>query len=100
MSNVVASSRREGDQDAMEIRHVVSRDEWLVARKELLVKEKESTMAREALNAERRALPMVEIDKEYVFEGPDGKASLLDLFEGMLWVIIWCGRSRCAAARE
>ncbi|GGD62133.1 DUF899 domain-containing protein [Paenibacillus nasutitermitis] len=62
--------------------NIVSRDEWLVARKELLKKEKELTRARDALNAERRRLPMVEIDKDYVFDGSDGKASLLDLFEG------------------
>lgn len=61
---------------------IVSKDEWFVARKELLKKEKEATRARDALNAERRRLPMVEIEKDYVFEGPDGKASLLDLFEG------------------
>jgi predicted dithiol-disulfide oxidoreductase (DUF899 family) len=61
---------------------VVSRDEWLVARSGLLAKEKEFTRQRDALNAERRRLPMVEIDKTYVFEGRDGTASLLDLFEG------------------
>jgi predicted dithiol-disulfide oxidoreductase (DUF899 family) len=66
----------------MSLPEVVSRDEWLEARKELLAKEKELTRRRDALNTERRGLPMVEIDKDYVFEGPDGKASLLDLFEG------------------
>jgi len=55
---------------------VVSRDEWLAARKQLLAKEKEFTRQRDALNAERRRLPMVEIDKEHAFEGRDGKASL------------------------
>ena len=72
----------------MSLPQVVSRDEWLVARKELLAKEKELTRARDALNAERRRLPMVEIDKDYVFEGPDGKASLLDLFEGRRQLIV------------
>jgi predicted dithiol-disulfide oxidoreductase (DUF899 family) len=72
----------------MSLPPVVSRDEWLVARKELLAKEKEMTRARDALNAERRELPMVEIDKDYVFEGPDGKASLLDLFEGRRQLIV------------
>jgi predicted dithiol-disulfide oxidoreductase (DUF899 family) len=67
---------------------IVSREEWLAARKELLAKEKEATRARDALNAERRRLPMVEIDKDYVFEGPDGKASLLDLFEGRRQLIV------------
>ncbi len=66
----------------MSLPQVVPRDEWLVARKELLAKEKEQTRRRDALNAERRRLPMVEIEKEYVFEGPDGQATLLDLFDG------------------
>jgi predicted dithiol-disulfide oxidoreductase (DUF899 family) len=66
----------------MSLPNVVSRDEWLAARKELLAKEKELTRRRDALNVARRMLPMVAIDKEYVFEGPDGKATLLDLFEG------------------
>jgi predicted dithiol-disulfide oxidoreductase (DUF899 family) len=61
---------------------VVSRNEWLAARKALLTKEKEATRARDALNTERRKLPMVKIDKDYVFQGPKGKATLLDLFEG------------------
>jgi predicted dithiol-disulfide oxidoreductase (DUF899 family) len=61
---------------------VVSRDEWLAARVQLLAKEKEFSRQRDALNAERRRLPMVEIDKEYVFEGAEGKRTLLDLFEG------------------
>jgi len=56
----------------MSLPRVVSRDEWLAARKELLVKEKELTRRRDALNAERRLLPMVRIDKDYVFEGPSG----------------------------
>ncbi|RCG33186.1 DUF899 domain-containing protein [Sphaerisporangium album] len=66
----------------METPPIVSRDEWLTARKELLAKEKEATRARDAVAAQRRALPMVEVDKDYVFEGPDGKARLIDLFEG------------------
>ncbi|WP_433337423.1 DUF899 domain-containing protein [Spirillospora sp. CA-294931] len=61
---------------------VVSREEWLAARKELLVKEKELTKARDRLNADRRRLPMVRVDKPYVFEGPDGPVGLIDLFEG------------------
>jgi predicted dithiol-disulfide oxidoreductase (DUF899 family) len=67
---------------------IVSRDEWLVARKEFLTREKEATRARDALNAERRRLPMVMIEKDYVFEGPDGKANLLDLFEGRSQLIV------------
>src|SRR5215472_16717524 len=61
---------------------VVSRDEWLAARKELLAKEKEVTRARDRLNAERRRLPMVRVDEPYAFEGPDGAVGLLELFEG------------------
>jgi predicted dithiol-disulfide oxidoreductase (DUF899 family) len=72
----------------MGLPHVVSRDEWLAARKELLVKEKELTRQRDALNAERRRLPMVKIERDYVFEGPDGKANLLDLFDGRRQLIV------------
>ena len=54
---------------------VASRDEW-TARKDLLAREKQLTRQRDALNADRRRLPMVRIEKEYVFQGPDGKASL------------------------
>ena len=88
---------------------IVSREEWLAARKELLVKEKEATRARDALNAERRRLPMVEIDKNYVFEGPRGKLSLLDMFEGRRQLIVqhfmfdpsWeKGCSSCSAAAD
>jgi len=68
---------------------VVSRDEWLAARRQLLAKEKEFTRQRDALNAERRMLPMVAVDKEYVFEGSDGKASLLDLFEDRGQLLIY-----------
>jgi predicted dithiol-disulfide oxidoreductase (DUF899 family) len=67
---------------------ITSREEWLAARKALLVKEKELTRARDALNAERRRLPMVEIGKPYVFQGPDGEASLLDLFEGRSQLVV------------
>ena len=66
----------------MSLPQVVSRDEWLAARTALLVREKELTRTRDVLNADRRRLPMVLVEKDYVFEGPDGKASLLDLFGG------------------
>ena len=72
----------------MSLPEVVSREEWLAARKALLVKEKEATRARDALNAERRRLPMVEITKEYLFEGPDGRRTLGDLFDGRRQLII------------
>jgi predicted dithiol-disulfide oxidoreductase (DUF899 family) len=53
-----------------------------------LVEEKEATRARDALAAKRRRLPMVRVDKDYAFEGPDGKASLFDLFDGRRQLII------------
>ncbi|WP_369404897.1 DUF899 domain-containing protein [Piscibacillus salipiscarius] len=68
---------------------VVTREEWEKARKELLAKEKELTRARDALNAERRRLPMVELDKEYILDGKDGKAKLIDLFEGHSQLIVY-----------
>jgi predicted dithiol-disulfide oxidoreductase (DUF899 family) len=61
---------------------IVSRDEWLVARKQLLAEEKALTRARDALAAKRRRLPMVKIEKRYVFRGPDGEVTLPDLFVG------------------
>lgn len=67
---------------------VVSREEWLEARKELLLKEKEETKRRDALRAARREMPMVEMEKEYVFEGPEGEATLLDLFDGRRQLIV------------
>lgn len=75
-------SRRPGTTTMRNLPEVVSREQWLAARQELLVKEKELTRARDGVNADRRRLPMVRIDKPYTFEGPDGKVSLLDLFEG------------------
>ncbi|MDQ1380039.1 MAG: hypothetical protein QOJ71_758 [Actinomycetota bacterium] len=72
----------------MSLPKIVSRDEWVAARKALLDKEKEQTRRRDALNTERRELPMVEIDKDYVFEGPHGNASLLDLFEGRTQLVV------------
>jgi predicted dithiol-disulfide oxidoreductase (DUF899 family) len=68
---------------------VVSPAEWQAASDRLLAKEKEATRARDALAAERRRLPRVRIDKDYVFEGPDGEARLLDLFEGRRQLILY-----------
>ena len=72
----------------MDFPKIVSRDEWLAARKELLAKEKGETKRRDALRAERRKMPMVEVDKEYTFDGPDGEVKLLDLFEGRRQLIV------------
>ncbi len=72
----------------MSLPDVVSHDEWVAARKSLLDKEKELTRRRDAVNAERRRLPMVELTRPYVFEGRDGPATLLDLFEGRRQLIV------------
>jgi len=72
----------------MSLPKVVSRAEWLTARKELLAQEKELTRRRDALSAARRRLPMVEIEKEYVFTGPDGEKTLLKLFDGRAQLIL------------
>jgi predicted dithiol-disulfide oxidoreductase (DUF899 family) len=73
----------------MDQARVVSREDWLVARKALLVKEKEATRARDELSALRRALPMVRIDKGYEFDGPTGTVSLLDLFDRRRQLIVY-----------
>jgi len=73
----------------MTLPRIASRDECRAERVELLKKEKEFTRTRDALNIDRRNLPMVEIDKEYVFDGPDGKVSLADIFEGRPQLIIY-----------
>lgn len=72
----------------MSFPEVVSRQEWLVARKALLAREKQLTRQRDALNADRRRLPMVRIDKEYLFEGAGGTASLPDLFDGRRQLVV------------
>lgn len=68
-------------EETMEHR-IVSREEWLAARKAHLAHEKEFTRQRDALSAERRALPWVRVDKDYAFEGPKGRLTLADLFAG------------------
>jgi predicted dithiol-disulfide oxidoreductase (DUF899 family) len=72
----------------MSLPDVVSREEWLVARKALLAREKEFTRLKDTLNADRRRLPMVAVEKEYEFEGPEGTVSLLDLFGGHRQLIV------------
>ena len=73
----------------MNLPQVVSPAEWQAARERLLAKEKEATRARDALAAERRRLPMVAVDADYVFEGPDGKATLTELFDGRRQLIVY-----------
>jgi predicted dithiol-disulfide oxidoreductase (DUF899 family) len=73
----------------MNLPPVVSAEEWKAAREELLVKEKELTRARDALAAERRRMPRLAVEKEYRFEGPDGPASLPELFAGRSQLIVY-----------
>jgi predicted dithiol-disulfide oxidoreductase (DUF899 family) len=68
---------------------VVSHQDWLAARKELLAQEAEVGRAREALSSARQKLPVVKVEKDYVFEGPDGKVGLEDIFEGCTQLIVY-----------
>ena len=68
---------------------VVSAQEWGAAREQLLAKEKELTRARDALAAERRRMPWMAVEKEYELDGPEGKASLLDLFDGRRQLVVY-----------
>ncbi len=70
-------------------REIVSEAEWLVAREDLLTREKQFNRERDALSAARRALPMVKIDKKYLFDGPNGKETLSDLFDGRSQLIVY-----------
>ena len=73
----------------MTTHEVVSKGEWVEARKRLLAREKEFTRQRDALSAERRKLPMVKIEKEYVFQGPEGRRTLADLFDGKRQLLVY-----------
>ncbi len=68
---------------------IVSRDQWLAERKKLLAHEKELTKQRDRVNAERRRLPMVKLEKDYVFDGPNGKQNLKALFDGGRQLIVY-----------
>ena len=68
---------------------IVSPQEWAKAREELLVKEKELTRARDAMAAQRRRMPWMAVEKDYAFEGPNGPASLLDLFDGRRQLVVY-----------
>jgi len=74
---------------ALDRHPVVSRDKWLTARTRLLKKEKSFSRARERLAAERRALPWVKVDKDYVFEGPKGRETFADLFAGRSQLLVY-----------
>jgi predicted dithiol-disulfide oxidoreductase (DUF899 family) len=84
-----ALARHDARRTTMSLPKIASREAWRKARIELLAKEKDLTRRRDALNTERRELPMVEIDKEYVFDGPKGKVTLADIFEGRPQLIIY-----------
>ena len=93
----------------MSLPRISTREEWLAARKDLLAKEKALTRQRDGLNAERRNLPMVEIEADYVFEGPEGPVGLIDIFEGRAQLIIYhfmfdpaweAGCSSCSAGTD
>jgi predicted dithiol-disulfide oxidoreductase (DUF899 family) len=73
----------------MDLPPVVSPKEWQAAHESLLAEEKEATRARDALAARRRRLPRVLVDKDYVFEGPGGKAKLLDFFDGRRQLLLY-----------
>src|SRR4029453_8709888 len=73
----------------MESHRIVSHEQWIAARMALLAKEKEFTRARDQLSQERRELPWVRVDKPYMFDGPDGKVTLGDLFAGRSQLIVY-----------
>jgi predicted dithiol-disulfide oxidoreductase (DUF899 family) len=73
----------------MEDREIVSEADWVVARKDLLTREKEFSRQRDALSAARHSLPWVKIDKKYVFDGPKGKETLAELFDGRSQLIVY-----------
>src|SRR6266566_7343746 len=80
---------RETEASEMNRSRIVSPQEWEAARQQLLVKEKELTRARDALAAKRRRMPWLAVEKKYEFDGPEGKASLLDLFDGRRQLIVY-----------
>ena len=84
-----AENRRNDGRPAMQTPPLVSPQAWEAARKQLLVKEKAQTRARDALAAERRRMPWMAVETAYAFEGPAGKASLLDLFDGRRQLIVY-----------
>ena len=73
----------------MQNNRIVSRDEWIEKRKELLEKEKELTRLQDQLSAKRRELPWIKVEKAYLFDGPDGKETLADLFDGRSQLFVY-----------
>ena len=88
-ARVAATAPNTSQELNMETSTVVSRAEWLTARKALLAKEKEITRLRDEVSAQRRMLPMVRVEKPYTFEGPSGKATLLDLFDKHQQLVVY-----------
>jgi len=88
-SNEARDTRQHKGHLGMDRPPIVSPDAWDAARQEMLVKEKGLMRARDALAAERRRMPWMVVDRAYAFEGPNGKASLLDLFEGRRQLIVY-----------
>src|SRR5216684_1802852 len=84
-----SKQKMENRKGGMKTPPVVSPQEWQVARQQLLVKEKALTRSRDALAAERRRMPWMAVEKKYEFDGPKGKISLLDLFEGRRQLIVY-----------
>src|SRR5260370_552569 len=82
------NGRKEGEY-AMNTPPIVSPEKWEASRQQMLVKEKALTRARDALAAERRRMPWMAVEKAYEFEGPQGKVSLRDLFEGRRQLIVY-----------
>jgi predicted dithiol-disulfide oxidoreductase (DUF899 family) len=84
-----AKSEDKGGESAMRTPPIVSAKAWEAAHAEMLVKEKAQGRARDALAAERRRMPWVEVKNDYMFDGPTGRVSLLDLFEGRRQLIVY-----------
>ena len=89
MAAITESSKQQSKGTAMKTPPIVSQQEWEAARQQMLVKEKAFTRSRDALAAERRRMPWTLVEKNYKFEGPNGKISLLELFEGRKQLIVY-----------
>ena len=87
-SNARSARPNDTKENAMTTHPVISREEWIEARRQHLAREKELTRLRDQVSQERRALPWVRVSEPYVFDGPDGKESLADLFEGRSQLIV------------
>ena len=85
----IETMERKTEPSEMNPSKIVSKARWLIARKDLLTREKELTRLRDEVSRHRRELPWVKVDKEYLFEGPDGKETLADLFDGRSQLIVY-----------